>query len=326
MVRDEPVPAGHAEPDDPQLGEAGWGEADAGRRGPDRGADRGAWRNPTAVLARRTGAVLIDGIVLLLAARSLQELRDWSYLLALIAPVTVLLVVVQGLTSLTVGKALLGLRTIRADGRPPGILACFVRTTLWVLDGAPWFVPLLGPIVALRSIGHQRLGDMAADTFVVGARDAGRPVVMPWLSRDVERLEEVYEFAGAHALRWQLGFERALSRTASALMPGEALVSMAAGRSSGYGWNAVITVTDQRAIIVSQRRWRLFPSLNVESLPHGKISAVDRGEGMVWATVRLYTSSKTTELYVWRGSAPGLVTAILDAKAALEGTDRWSGD
>lgn len=43
---------------------------------------------------------------------------------------------------------------------------------------------------------------------------------------------------------------------------------------------------------------------------------------MVWATVRLYTSSKTTELYVWRGSAPSLVTAILDAKAALEGTDR----
>jgi hypothetical protein len=109
------------------------------------------------------------------------------------------------------------------------------------------------------------------------------------------------------------------------LMPGEALVTMAAGRSHEYRWNSLITVTDQRVVIVSQRRWRLFPSLNVESFPHGKISAVDRGEGMVWATVRLYTSSKTTELNVWRGSAPSLVTAILDAKA-LEGTDRWQGD
>jgi hypothetical protein len=52
---------------------------------------------------------------------------------------------------------------------------------MWVLDDAPWFVPLLGPIVAVRSIGHQRLGDMAADTFVAGMRD---PVVMPWLSGD----------------------------------------------------------------------------------------------------------------------------------------------
>ncbi|MEX2294034.1 MAG: RDD family protein [Acidimicrobiales bacterium] len=79
----------------------------------------------------------------------------------------VLLVVVQGLTGRTIGKALTGVRTVREDGTRPGIGKAFVRWAFWVIDAFPYVVPLLGPILALTTQGHRRVGDMAAKTFVV---------------------------------------------------------------------------------------------------------------------------------------------------------------
>ena len=91
------------------------------------------------------------------------------------------LVVLQGLKGLTPGKALLGLRTVREDGRAPGIGKALVRWLLLVVDALPYCVPILGFIVALTSTGHRRVGDMAAKTFVVAKDAAGRPVVVPGL-------------------------------------------------------------------------------------------------------------------------------------------------
>ncbi|MGH9273520.1 MAG: RDD family protein [Acidimicrobiales bacterium] len=93
----------------------------------------------------------------------------------------VLLVVLQGLTGWTVGKLLMGLRTVREDGTPPGILKAFVRWVLLLVDGLPC-IPLVGFICALTTQGHRRVGDMAAKTFVVGARSAGQPIVVPGLT------------------------------------------------------------------------------------------------------------------------------------------------
>jgi hypothetical protein len=88
----------------------------------------------------------------------------------------------QGLRGLTPGKALFGVAVVDEHGRPPGVGRSLARTVLWIVDGAPWCIPLVGPIVAGTSKGHRRVGDMAAKTFVVGKNDRGRPVVVPGLT------------------------------------------------------------------------------------------------------------------------------------------------
>lgn len=93
-----------------------------------------------------------------------------------------MLVILQGLTGFTIGKLLTGVRAVREDGRPPGLAKAFVRWFLWIVDAFPYFVPLLGPIVALTTQGHRRVGDMVAKTFVVRRSTAGAPIAVPGLT------------------------------------------------------------------------------------------------------------------------------------------------
>jgi len=86
-------------------------------------------------------------------------------------------VVVQGITGASPGKALLRIRVISFDGRPPGILRSTVRALAWIVDGIALLVP-----IALWSAwftpGHRRVGDWVAGTFVV----RHEPVRSPTLS------------------------------------------------------------------------------------------------------------------------------------------------
>jgi uncharacterized RDD family membrane protein YckC len=92
-------------------------------------------------------------------------------------------VIWQGLSGMTPGKALFGIRTVGEDGNVPGIGRAFVRTILWVVDGIGCGVPLVGPIAAFTSKGHRRVGDMAAKTYVVGKSSLGAgPVVIPGMT------------------------------------------------------------------------------------------------------------------------------------------------
>ncbi|MFZ6005407.1 MAG: RDD family protein [Actinomycetota bacterium] len=93
-----------------------------------------------------------------------------------------MLVILQGLTGFTIGKLLTGVRAVREDGRPPGLAKAFVRWFLWIVDAFPYFIPLLGPIVALTTQGHRRVGDMVAKTFVVRRSAAGAPIAVPGLT------------------------------------------------------------------------------------------------------------------------------------------------
>src|SRR5690606_27239546 len=165
--------------------------------------------DPTAVMGRRIGAFVVDGLLItvpvaLIASRDVEYygagmlenagltperaceihrerfdepcavVGDTAYFVdtpvSPIALVTglglilLLLVVVQGLAGLTPGKALFGLRTVRRDGRPPGVGRALVRWLLWIVDGAPWCFPLVGLIAGLSRPGHRRVGDMAADS------------------------------------------------------------------------------------------------------------------------------------------------------------------
>ena len=84
------------------------------------------------------------------------------------------LFVVQGLTGATVGKHMLGLRVVRADGSVAGFGANAGRTLLLIVD--QFFCALVGLITALVTHPHRRVGDMAAGTFVVGKEAVGTPI------------------------------------------------------------------------------------------------------------------------------------------------------
>src|SRR6267143_388172 len=68
----------------------------------------------------------------------------------------------------TIGKRIFGLRVIADDGAPAGFTAVLVRNLVRVVDFLPGFygIGLLAIVVSSRS---QRLGDLAAGTFVVRA-------------------------------------------------------------------------------------------------------------------------------------------------------------
>jgi uncharacterized RDD family membrane protein YckC len=68
----------------------------------------------------------------------------------------------------TLGKRMFGLRVIADDGSPAGFTAVLVRNLVRVVDFLPGFygLGLLAIVVSSRS---QRLGDLAAGTFVVRA-------------------------------------------------------------------------------------------------------------------------------------------------------------
>jgi uncharacterized RDD family membrane protein YckC len=84
--------------------------------------------------------------------------------------------VMQGLTGKTPGKAMLGITVVNAEGKPPGVLRAALRYILFIVDAFPYIIPnLVGFITALTSSRNQRVGDMAASTFVVDKNAAGAP-------------------------------------------------------------------------------------------------------------------------------------------------------
>ena len=84
------------------------------------------------------------------------------------------LFVVQGLTGASVGKHMIGLRVVKADGSIAGFGSNAVRTLLLIVD--QFFCFLVGLITALATHPHRRVGDMAAGTFVVAKQSAGTPI------------------------------------------------------------------------------------------------------------------------------------------------------
>jgi uncharacterized RDD family membrane protein YckC len=75
----------------------------------------------------------------------------------------------------TIGKRVMRLRVVRADGSEAGMREIFVRTILRVIDGIALY--LVGLVVMLvTGERRQRLGDLAAATVVV---DAAAPVEPP---------------------------------------------------------------------------------------------------------------------------------------------------
>ncbi|HEX6653080.1 MAG TPA: RDD family protein [Thermoleophilaceae bacterium] len=99
----------------------------------------------------------------------------------------------------TVGKRLMKLRVVRADGRPAGMREIAVRTVLRVVDGIGMYI--VGLIVMLvTGERRQRIGDLAAATIVVDASGPATAVAEPAApaeaDAEVEDDDEVEAVAG----------------------------------------------------------------------------------------------------------------------------------
>jgi uncharacterized RDD family membrane protein YckC len=85
----------------------------------------------------------------------------------------------RGLTGRTVGTMLTGVAVVGSDGRPLGPAKALLRSVAGVVDYLPCCLPLVGVVTVLASPGHRRVGDMAAESYVVGNHWFGRPVELP---------------------------------------------------------------------------------------------------------------------------------------------------
>lgn len=82
----------------------------------------------------------------------------------------------QGLTGATPGKALVGLRVVKRNGQICGVGRSFLRHILWIADAIICGLPVVGGAVMLSTQQKQRVGDLAASTFVVHRSEVGTPI------------------------------------------------------------------------------------------------------------------------------------------------------
>lgn len=80
----------------------------------------------------------------------------------------------EGRSGQTIGKKLLDVVVVNQDGSPVGYGESAIRNVLRIVDALPTLY-LLGLIVILVSEDNQRIGDLVADTVVVGVREEATP-------------------------------------------------------------------------------------------------------------------------------------------------------
>jgi branched-chain amino acid transport system permease protein len=132
--------------------------------------------NPTEVTLRRLGAFAVDYVLVGIAVAAVSiALGGTLGVVVAIAVSFVVLAAIPGATGTSPGKGLARLRLVNREGEAPGILKATIRWLLLPVDLFPG-IPLLGGVAILRTQTNQRVGDLAADTYVVDQQAAGEPV------------------------------------------------------------------------------------------------------------------------------------------------------
>jgi uncharacterized RDD family membrane protein YckC len=134
---------------------------------------------------RRVLAAIVDllivgvgGAVILAAGDSLSGDRQGALSAVVLGWALYYYFALESGAGQTVGKKLLKLRVVRADGRPAGMGEIAVRTILRVVDGIGVYI--VGLIVMLvTGERRQRIGDLAASTIVVDASGPAASVAPP---------------------------------------------------------------------------------------------------------------------------------------------------
>jgi len=189
----------------------GWSGGKSGapqksRSGPQRAMATSSGGAVTARLGDRLIAVLLDSVfvsaLLLVIAAAL--LSHWPHLIENTSPMLLAIEIAagalvvtfiyywlqEGAFGATMGKAIIGVRVTRQDGSVPGLGSSAIRNAFRIVEGLPLYMP--GFFVAAFSRGRRRIGDFAAQTFVLE-----HPVSVP------ERLTVLFLWlAGIGAAVW----------------------------------------------------------------------------------------------------------------------------
>ena len=129
---------------------------------------------------KRIAAFLIDGIVLTVAMMVVGMLsifaigggsRAMARVVLAVQALAVLamfayFIVLEGLYGQTLGKKAMGIVVVNDDGSDSTVVGSLVRNVLRIVDALP-FLYLLGIVAILLTDGNQRVGDLAASTYVV---------------------------------------------------------------------------------------------------------------------------------------------------------------
>ncbi len=127
------------------------------------------------VLRRWLGA-WVDFIVLFLifviVAKVMEDLDPGLLLITDVVLIAAYFILLEAKMGWTVGKLVSGMRIVNDAGQPPGVKAALLRTLLRLFEVNPF---LLGGIPAGIAVNYskarQRLGDMAAGTYVLLKKD-----------------------------------------------------------------------------------------------------------------------------------------------------------
>ena len=91
--------------------------------------------------------------------------------------------VISSLAGGSPGKLAVGLRVVDQEtGQRASWGKNIARTLLWIVDGQPLGLPLVGLISGVASKGHRRVGDMVAKTLVVDKNSVGVPPAVAGLT------------------------------------------------------------------------------------------------------------------------------------------------
>ncbi|MFS0556760.1 RDD family protein [Brevibacillus sp. 179-C9.3 HS] len=127
----------------------------------------------------RWGAHILDYLLLICFTFGLFlfiDLADKDYVLFFVIVFVITIpsyyVVLEGLTGYTIGKFTCRIIAVNAEGRPPGLWKSFIRSLIRLFETNPFLIGgLPAGISVLASDKRQRLGDMAANTYVVKVKD-----------------------------------------------------------------------------------------------------------------------------------------------------------
>lgn len=104
---------------------------------------------------------------------------SWSGGIWIFLALVVIFIVYQGLLGASLGKLAMSLRIVKSDGSRAGVGSSAIRTVLWIVDAITCGLPIVGGILIFSTKGHRRVGDMAADTYIVHVSQVGQPVILP---------------------------------------------------------------------------------------------------------------------------------------------------
>jgi len=86
--------------------------------------------------------------------------------LIFLAVIVLYFILLEGVFGATIGKKILGLSIVQADGKSPGMKRSVIRNLLRVVDALPAF-NILGIVLIVSSSERTRFGDRIAGTRVI---------------------------------------------------------------------------------------------------------------------------------------------------------------